>query len=128
VNDGRRADRRLSRRAERWLASERGWTITSIVIVAAVSIAFVAPIFRDPRNWGVLDWDQFLFYRAVPRATLREYGEFPLWNPYHSGGLPNLANPQSPFLTMKLNAGVLPLTPSTTAWNRSVCTPLYRTS
>jgi hypothetical protein len=68
-------------------------------LLSLLSALFVQPIFDEPKNWGIQDWDQHLFYHGVPRMTLLEHGELPLWNPYHGGGLPGLANPQSPFLS-----------------------------
>lgn len=44
------------------------------------------------------DWDwQLGFYEAC-RLSLVEYGQLPGWNPFVQGGVPLLANPESPFL------------------------------
>ncbi len=68
-----------------------------LVLVAAALLA-TSTLWVQLTNWGVQDWDQHLFYQAVPRLTLLDHHQFPLWNPYHRGGLPLLANPQSRFL------------------------------
>jgi hypothetical protein len=65
----------------------------------AASLVYVHPIFRQWGNWGIQDWDQHLFYQAVPRDTLLRYHQVPLWNPYYCGGTVMLANPQSRFLS-----------------------------
>jgi len=58
-----------------------------------------SPIFQEFENWGVRDWDLHIFYHAVPVSTILDYHQFPLWNPYHCGGSPLLAHPQSSFLS-----------------------------
>ncbi|UCG34099.1 MAG: hypothetical protein JSU68_05575 [Phycisphaerales bacterium] len=65
------------------------------VVLAAVALIHTWPIFVHFDNWGIEDWDQHFFYHAVPRATVLEHGQIPLWNPYYCGGAPLLANPQS---------------------------------
>ncbi len=64
-----------------------------------IAFVFTLPVFLSFDNWGIQDWDQHLFYHAVPRLTILEYGQFPLWNPYYCGGTVLLANPQSRFLS-----------------------------
>lgn len=66
---------------------------------AVVALFYTWPIFSRVNNWGIQDWDQHLFYHGVPRLTLLEYGQFPLWNPYYVGGTVMLANPQSRLLS-----------------------------
>ncbi len=73
--------------------------IYAILLFSAVALIFTLPVFYHIGNWGILDWDQHLFYHAVPRVTLLEYGQFPLWNPYYCGGTVLLANPQSRVLS-----------------------------
>lgn len=70
----------------------------AILVAIAISAAYCAPLFENS-NWGVQDWDQHLFYHQVPRDTVVEYHELPLWNPYACGGLPMLGNPQSRFMS-----------------------------
>jgi len=70
-----------------------------LLFLALAALAYTLPIFRQPAYWGIQDWDQHLFYHGVPRASLLEYGQFPLWNPYYVGGTVLLANPQSRVLS-----------------------------
>jgi len=79
------------------VSSSRGVALFLLALVAA--FAYSHPIFRDFDNWGIQDWDQHLFYHAVPRYTLLRYHQFPFWNPWYCGGAPLLANPQSRFLS-----------------------------
>lgn len=76
---------------------------TRVLLAAAVSLALALgatwPIFTHFDHWGRGDWDQHFFYQAVPRRTLLEYGQWPLWNPWYCGGMVMLANPQSRFLS-----------------------------
>ncbi len=70
-----------------------------LILSALIALIFTGAIFRNFSYWGIQDWDQHLFYHAVPRHTLIEYHQFPLWNPYYCGGTVMLANPQSRFLS-----------------------------
>jgi hypothetical protein len=70
-----------------------------VLFFAVIALVFALPVFYHLDNWGILDWDQHLFYHAAPRITLLEYGQFPLWNPYYCGGTVLLANPQSRLLS-----------------------------
>ena len=69
--------------------------------LVSVLLAFAAtwPVLLRFDHWGRGDWDQHFFYQAVPRRTLLEYGQWPLWNPWYCGGMVMLANPQSRFLS-----------------------------
>jgi hypothetical protein len=82
----------------RFIESVRG-RLGVILFFGVVAFIFVLPIFHQINNWGIQDWDQHLFYHAVPRATILEYRQIPLWNPYYVGGTVLLANPQSRFLS-----------------------------
>ncbi len=44
------------------------------------------------------DWDWQLTFYEVSRITLLKFRQIPFWNPYTQGGVPLLANPESPFL------------------------------
>lgn len=72
--------------------------IIALLIFFFVSLAFVYPVFQSIGSWGIHDWDQHFMYNAVPRTTILEFNQFPLWNPYYCGGNAMLANPQSSFL------------------------------
>lgn len=75
------------------------WKIAAIIFLI-VTLIFSFPIFTVINNLGIHDWDQHLFYEGVPRATILEYQQFPLWNPWQCGGNVMLANPQSSFLSI----------------------------
>ncbi len=76
----------------RLLSAECG---AAAALCAAVSLGFLAPVLADLDHWGIQDWDQHASYHEAPRVTLLEYGQLPLWNPWHCGGTDLLANPQS---------------------------------
>ncbi|NQV08457.1 hypothetical protein HQ529_01245 [Candidatus Woesearchaeota archaeon] len=71
----------------------------SLIIFIIITLIFVSPIFKNFEYWGVGDWDQHVFYNDVPRKTILEYNQFPLWNPYYCGGNAMLAHPESSFLS-----------------------------
>lgn len=82
----------------------------SIVAILAISaVVYLLPVLRRGPALGVEDWDMFIAYEAVSRRSILEYGQLPLWTPYHAGGLPFLANPQtkifSPAAGLVLAAG-----------------------
>ena len=70
-----------------------------LIFSTLIALVFTFSIFRNFSYWGIQDWDAHLFYHAVPRHTLIEYHQFPLWNPYNCGGTVMLANPESSFLS-----------------------------
>jgi len=70
-----------------------------IVLFSIVATVYALPIFTNITYWGQMDWDQFIFWNAVPRETILRYHQFPLWNPYANGGNIALAHPHSPFLS-----------------------------
>jgi len=72
--------------------------LIALFIFFIISLLFVLPIFQNIKNWGIHDWDQHLMYQGVPRKTILEFKQFPLWNPYYCGGSVMLGNPQSSFL------------------------------
>lgn len=67
------------------------------VIIAVLAVLFMLPVLLRLHNTGTGDWDQHCFFDEVPRKTILEYGQFPSWNPYASGGRPALGNPQYDF-------------------------------
>jgi hypothetical protein len=71
----------------------------AIVIFLVVSILFTLPVLQNFDHWGRWDWDINTFITAVPRSTILEYHQLPLWNPYYCGGNVMLANPLSNFLS-----------------------------
>lgn len=68
-------------------------------IFFTVSIIFCYRIFHHFDYLGAKCWDQFAFWNAVPRVTILQFHQFPLWNPYVNGGNVLLAHPHSPFLS-----------------------------
>ncbi len=69
------------------------------LFLLCVSIGFAAPVLKNLHNWGIKDWDQHIFHHAVPRQTILEHHQLPLWNPYYQSGAPLLANPESRVLS-----------------------------
>ncbi|MFH1463214.1 MAG: hypothetical protein ABIO70_02400 [Pseudomonadota bacterium] len=54
---------------------------------------------HTPISHGVNeDWDWQLGLYEASRASLLRWHQFPAWNPWVQGGVPLLANPESPFL------------------------------
>lgn len=93
-------------RTDRWQGRDRdGWSyVGALAGFAGLSLAFAVvfcwPLLGRLGEIGVPnDWDQHLVLHWVPYATVVEYGQIPLWNPFVCGGMPMLGNPQSRWLT-----------------------------
>ncbi len=69
------------------------------VLLILITVTFTLPLFKNQYNTGAGDWDFFCFQNEVPRITILKYLQFPLWNPYASGGRPLLADPQAGFIS-----------------------------
>ncbi len=70
--------------------------LLAFAIFSIIALMVVLPIFKNIGNFGVGDWDQHFVYNEVPRKTIIDYGQIPLWNPYYCGGNVELAHPESP--------------------------------
>lgn len=88
----------------------KGWALRKAALLAVAlaiaAIVLVSPFFSQWGNIGVSDWDNQLFYHAASIRTILDFGQFPLWNPYHCGGAPMLASPELSFLAPSF---ILPL-------------------
>lgn len=72
----------------------------------AATVVELWPMLRDFSTFGFQDWDVAAAYRHITRVSLREYHQFPWWNPWLCGGFPgfgfvegatNLVSPYLPF-------------------------------
>jgi hypothetical protein len=74
-------------------ALARTWTIASLLIGVVWLVAMSRWVLTD----SVVPWDSknqfYAFYRFL--AATIEAGASPFWNPYHYGGHPSVADPQS---------------------------------
>lgn len=55
-------------------------------------------LLRESGNWGWYDWDLFTAFNASALKSISEYGQFPFWNPYFSGGGILFAHPEASVL------------------------------
>jgi hypothetical protein len=75
-------------------ATERGRLVVSLGLV---TVFWLGAVSRWIGSDSVVPWDsknQFYAFFRFLSATLRA-GEWPFWNPYHYGGHPSVADPQS---------------------------------
>ena len=82
-------------------------SVLTASFLCAAALLFAFPALSPLENWGVLDWDFQLYHHGVPRATLVDYGELPLWNPFNRSGVPMLAHPESRLLSPTFVATLL---------------------
>jgi hypothetical protein len=66
-----------------------GFCLVLFAIVRATS-----PIFADLSTLGGHDWDEISAHRYLAIKSLRQFGQFPFWNPYACGGYSEWANVQ----------------------------------
>lgn len=79
-------------------SNSRVKTLAVYAVLVVAGLAVVSPIFAQWGNIGLSDWDNQLFYHGAAVRTVLDFGQFPLWNPYHCGGTPMLASPEISFL------------------------------
>jgi len=54
----------------------------ALIIFIIISSIFLLPIFQNIGDWGIHDYDQHFMYHGVPKETILQFNQFPLWNPY----------------------------------------------
>ena len=96
-------------RKQAWPWSARALALSTLV---AVVWFVVSPWWSDTTTFGFHDWDTVTAFRYLVTLSLREYGEFPGFNPYHCGGYPSwgyaegATNLVSPWLPVYLYAPI----------------------
>ena len=87
-----------------WL---RRWGPEVLGLLGIVALAWLAwwqfrwmgTDLHTPISHGINeDWDWQLGFYEASRICLLDHGQLPGWNPFVQGGVPLLANPESPFL------------------------------
>jgi len=77
------------------LRAARTWTIAGCV---AIALALAGPMIASLDRLGATDdWRHFSMLWEAARVALRDFHQFPSWNPYHCGGLVLYQHPESPF-------------------------------
>ncbi len=84
---------------------DRGFfTRTEAIAIAVAStvfaLVFCYPLIHHLLTHGAFnDWDMVLGTQWAAYWTVRQYHQFPQWNPFECGGVPLLGDPTSHFLT-----------------------------
>src|SRR5690349_1415601 len=68
---------------------------TRWAFAVVVGLAMWAPALRHWRRTGFGDWQQFTHWWAVGIVSIRRWGEWPLWDPHHCGGITQWGQPQA---------------------------------
>jgi hypothetical protein len=84
--------------------------IAGVSLLAAISLWL--PAFFSPDATGFGDWQFFHHMWEAGYVALTRYGEWPLWDPYHCGGITIFGNPQSQHLSPFYLLLALPLGPT----------------
>jgi len=70
-----------------------------VLLICIITIVWFILLFSRFRLTATGDWDLAFTQHEIHRKIILEYRQFPLWNPYLSGGEPWLAHPESDFLS-----------------------------
>lgn len=69
----------------------RYWVSLFLALFAA--LVALSGLWEHPEGFGREDWDQILAQGEACALTIREYGQFPWWNPWNCGGMPLASHP-----------------------------------
>jgi hypothetical protein len=69
------------------------------VLAFLAALLLWAPAFRFPLATGFGDWQFFVHMWEAGYVAITRYAEWPLWDPYHCGGITIFGNPQSQHLS-----------------------------
>jgi len=64
--------------------------------MCVLALVFWHSAFADLQSTGPHDWQFFVQLWETARVAIQRFGELPLWNPYHCGGITLWGNPQNP--------------------------------
>jgi len=73
------------------------WFLFCLLVVAI----WTSPIWFTPGMTGVGDWDYFMHRYEVLRLTVIKFGQWPGYDPWNSGGIPFLGNPNLSIFSIK---------------------------
>lgn len=79
----------------------------SVACGAVLSLAYWFPALRVLDATGLGDWQMVHHNWEVGWVALTRFGEWPLWDPYHCGGVTMLGNPESQHFTPWFLASLL---------------------
>jgi hypothetical protein len=66
--------------------AEIGLAVFGFVLVLGMVALVVAPIFKALDTYGGHDWDPMQAHRYLAVKTIKDFHQFPFWNPYTCGG------------------------------------------
>ncbi|MET0390214.1 MAG: hypothetical protein ABW321_29855 [Polyangiales bacterium] len=68
-----------------------------LCLLGAAALAVIQwwPVVRSPSATGFGDWQMIHHNWEAAYVSLTRFGEWPLWDPFHCGGVPILGNPES---------------------------------
>jgi hypothetical protein len=82
----------------RWVAPA---TLLLITVIFCSGMFFNSDGIRPEDEYRATDWMNILMHRTYFEKSIREFGQFPLWNPFVGGGYPTIQHPSdgalSPF-------------------------------
>ena len=72
--------------------------VLAVLTLYFLRFTFSSEWFGD--QLGRNDWDLHFFYLESVRKPAAEFFQIPFWNPYYTGGMPVLENPQTKFFSL----------------------------
>ena len=78
---------------------EKWQWVGAALIICVFSILATLPYLYRLGDWGIYDWDYRHSLSHIYQTTIREYHQFPFWNPYICGGTAGLGDPEFAIVT-----------------------------
>lgn len=75
------------------ISPKKQWLLAGMIIIGC-SIMATLPYTYRTGDLGIFDWDYRHSLSHIYQTTIREYHQFPLWNPYICGGTAALGDPE----------------------------------
>jgi hypothetical protein len=72
---------------------------TILFIFVIITLCIGMPLFSRMNALGVQDWDYSAGHELLAQTSYLKYGQLPLWNPYYCGGMSNIGNSTTDFLS-----------------------------
>lgn len=73
--------------------------LISVFFLGLIFVYLSVIIFKNPDKFGVGDWDIKYAKAFCNIESITKYHQFPLWNPYHCGGISQIGDGTNDYLT-----------------------------
>lgn len=84
------------------MLNKRVKSVYIVLIIIIISTYFTSGIVFSSDALVFWDWERNLAFLEYARKSIVDYHQIPLWNPYHCGGMPGIAYPESQRMDISL--------------------------